>query len=135
MKMDGKRKMKRNKQARRNWKKKTKTRKLEIKGKAVANADVSEKGRELALYVNDDVGEDIAGDFSLNINDVTGEDDETMWKLKKFNKKKRKKGIWSELLKLVRNVFKECRTAEDLRVKWKSMEAAGVGKEEGEVQE
>ncbi|KAI3930180.1 hypothetical protein MKW92_029346 [Papaver armeniacum] len=49
-----------------------------------------------------------------------------MRKLRKFTKNKKKRGIWSKMVKLGKGVFKACRTGEDLRLKWRSMKAAGL---------
>ncbi|KAI3842969.1 hypothetical protein MKW92_010905 [Papaver armeniacum] len=119
--------LRRKKHAKQNWKNKVKRRKLEAKGQTTAN--VEEGGGYMVSTVK----------IRRERVEYSPEEEEKLKELirglRGFTKNKRKKGTWSELLKLGKDVFKACRTAEDLRVKWRSMKAAGKVDEGWEVQE
>ncbi|KAI3967638.1 hypothetical protein MKW92_040371 [Papaver armeniacum] len=111
-------KIQRNKHARKNWKNKLKRRKLEQKGHMAENLE--EKDQMVEFEQGPDV------DFStVNIRREKEKLKELMAKLRGFTKNKRKRRIWSEIVKLGKDVFKACRTGEGLRLKWRSMKVAG----------
>ncbi|KAI3902936.1 hypothetical protein MKW92_003951 [Papaver armeniacum] len=138
--------LRRKKHAKQNWKNKVKRRKMEAKGQATANVeeggghmvpDVEEMG-PMVPNVDEGAREFEPGPVDVDFSTVkirrekveySIEEEEKLKELirglREFTKNKRKRGIWSELLRLGKDVFKACRTAEDLRLKWRSMEAAG----------
>ncbi|RZC72111.1 hypothetical protein C5167_035322 [Papaver somniferum] len=120
------------------WKNKVERRKLEAEGKAQIPTNDEEIGQ---VVPNDDEG---AQEFDHCPDDIdfctvkirrekveysmeeVEKLKELVRKLRCFTSYKRKNGTWSELLKLRKDVFKACRTGEDLRLKWRSMKTAGL---------
>ncbi|RZC89896.1 hypothetical protein C5167_028962 [Papaver somniferum] len=131
-------KKRRNRHSKQNWKNKVERRKLEAEGKAQIPTNDEEIGQ---VVPNDDEG---AQEFDHCPDDIdfctvkirrekveysmeeVEKLKELVRKLRCFTNNKRKKGTWSELLKLGKDVFKACRTGEDLRLKWRSMKTAGL---------
>ncbi|KAI3930027.1 hypothetical protein MKW92_032482 [Papaver armeniacum] len=121
-------KIQRNKHARKNWKNKLKRRKLEQKGHMAENLEEKDQMDQSCCLVR---GTGLSNfsffncSSTVNIRREKEKLKELMAKLRGFTKNKRKRGIWSEIVKLGKDVFKACRTGEDLRLKWRSMKVAG----------
>ncbi|KAI3853300.1 hypothetical protein MKW92_014533 [Papaver armeniacum] len=102
-------KIQRNKHARKNWKNKLKRRKLEQKGHMAENVE-----EKVHMVLNADEVANLNKDLISTIK-IRREKVE-------YNREEKEK---LKIVKLGKDVFKACRIDEDLRVKWRSMKAAG----------
>ncbi|KAI3839100.1 hypothetical protein MKW92_035023 [Papaver armeniacum] len=108
MRLNAKGEIQRNKHARQNWRAKVKRRKLK-KTRADGNkyhwCSTLKIRREKVPYSTEE-------EVKLK---------ELMRKLRKFTKNKKKRGIWSKMVKLGKGVFKACRTVHE------SCRTGGIG--------